>query len=120
LDASGRSSISSSVGGKEQAVPIFRVTVTDPTRMGDGLNSFVLYSVTTVTQCPDYRKRARKGDVYENQPQDEQFKVQRRYSDFLALYQELCHANPGVFVPPVPEKHAIGTFLFSIMMMNTT
>ena len=90
--------------------PIFRVTVTDPSKMGDGLNSYVLYTVSTFTECPEYKKRARHGELDEDGSAGN-FKVQRRYSDFLALYQELCHTNPGVFVPPVPEKHALGNWL---------
>ncbi len=34
--------------------------------------------------------------------------VRRRYSDFLWLYNQLTEAHPGIIVPPVPEKHAIG------------
>jgi sorting nexin-1/2 len=38
------------------------------------------------------------------------FSVLRRYSDFVWLYETLCHNNPGVVVPPVPEKNAFGRF----------
>jgi hypothetical protein len=34
--------------------------------------------------------------------------VSRRYRDFLWLYNQLTVGNPGVIVPPVPEKHALG------------
>lgn len=34
----------------------------------------------------------------------------RRYRDFLWLYNQLTNGNPGVIVPPVPEKHALGRF----------
>ncbi len=33
------------------------------------------------------------------------FSVLRRYSDFLWLYETLSANNPGVIVPPVPEKN---------------
>lgn len=36
--------------------------------------------------------------------------VARRYRDFLWLYNQLTLGNPGVIVPPVPEKHALGRF----------
>jgi sorting nexin-1/2 len=34
----------------------------------------------------------------------------RRYSDFLWLYETLSINNPGVIVPPVPEKQQYGRF----------
>jgi sorting nexin-1/2 len=36
--------------------------------------------------------------------------VLRRYSDFLWLYETLSLNNPGVVVPPVPEKNPFGRF----------
>jgi sorting nexin-1/2 len=38
------------------------------------------------------------------------FSVLRRYSDFLWLYETLSINNPGVVVPPVPEKSPFGRF----------
>jgi hypothetical protein len=38
------------------------------------------------------------------------FSVLRRYSDFLWLYEILSNNNPGVVVPPVPEKNPFGRF----------
>jgi len=38
------------------------------------------------------------------------FSVLRRYSDFLWLYEILSNNNPGVVVPPVPEKSPFGRF----------
>lgn len=36
--------------------------------------------------------------------------VARRYRDFLWLYNSLHNSNPGVVVPPPPEKQAVGRF----------
>jgi sorting nexin-1/2 len=36
--------------------------------------------------------------------------VTRRYRDFLWLYTSLHANNPGVVVPPPPEKQAVGRF----------
>jgi sorting nexin-1/2 len=36
--------------------------------------------------------------------------VTRRYRDFLWLYNTLHANNPGVVVPPPPEKQAVGRF----------
>ncbi|KAK0109933.1 Vacuolar protein sorting-associated protein 5 [Cadophora gregata] len=39
-----------------------------------------------------------------------EFAVTRRYRDFLWLYNSLHANNPGVVVPPPPEKQAVGRF----------
>lgn len=39
-----------------------------------------------------------------------EFTVSRRYRDFLWLYNSLHSSNPGVVVPPPPEKQAVGRF----------
>jgi sorting nexin-1/2 len=36
--------------------------------------------------------------------------VTRRYRDFLWLYNSLHSNNPGIVVPPPPEKQAVGRF----------
>jgi sorting nexin-1/2 len=36
--------------------------------------------------------------------------VSRRYRDFLWLYNQLHNNNPGVVVPPPPDKQAVGRF----------
>jgi sorting nexin-1/2 len=36
--------------------------------------------------------------------------VHRRFREFLTLNERLGDSNPGVIVPPPPEKHAIGRF----------
>jgi sorting nexin-1/2 len=39
-----------------------------------------------------------------------EFTVSRRYRDFLWLYTQLHNNNPGIIVPPPPEKQAVGRF----------
>ncbi|ETE66573.1 Protein PAT1-like 2, partial [Ophiophagus hannah] len=55
------------------------VGVSDPEKIGDGMNAYVAYK---------------------------QFSVKRRFSDFLGLYEKLLekHAQRGMIVPPPPEK----------------
>lgn len=36
--------------------------------------------------------------------------MSRRYRDFLWLYNQLHNNNPGIVVPPPPEKQAVGRF----------
>ncbi len=78
------------------STPRFQITVSDPTKVGDPVRGHVVYTVHTKTTSPHYRR----GD----------FSVLRRFSDFLWLYEQLTANNPGVIVPPVPDKHAFGRF----------
>jgi sorting nexin-1/2 len=39
-----------------------------------------------------------------------EFSVTRRYKDFLWLYNSLHANNPGIIIPPPPEKQAVGRF----------
>ncbi|KAF8906285.1 Vps5 C terminal like-domain-containing protein [Gymnopilus junonius] len=76
--------------------PVFVISVDDPQKVGDPIRSFTMYTVHTRTTSPLYQKSA--------------FSVLRRYSDFLWLYETLSNNNPGVVVPPVPEKNTFGRF----------
>lgn len=40
------------------------------------------------------------------------FSVLRRYSDFLWLYEALSANNPGIIVPPVPDKNSLSVSRF--------
>eukprot|EP00069_Balaena_mysticetus_P003156 bmy_16057T0 len=72
------------------------VGITDPEKIGDGMNAYVAYKVTTQTNLPMFRSK--------------QFAVKRRFSDFLGLYEKLSekHSQNGFIVPPPPEKSLIG------------
>ncbi|CAE6359297.1 unnamed protein product [Rhizoctonia solani] len=74
----------------------FHITVGDPQKVGDPINPYIVYTVTTKTNSPHYRKP--------------HMSVLRRYSDFLWLFETLSFSKPGVFVPPVPEKQGFGRF----------
>ncbi|KAJ7116045.1 Vps5 C terminal like-domain-containing protein [Mycena epipterygia] len=82
--------------GKDGLQPVFVISVDDPQKVGDPIRSFTMYTVHTRTTSPLYQKSA--------------FSVLRRYSDFLWLYETLSNNNPGVVVPPVPEKNPFGRF----------
>ena len=75
---------------------MFVISVDDPQKVGDPIRSFTMYTVHTTTSSPLYKKSS--------------FSVLRRYSDFLWLYETLVNNNPGVVVPPVPEKNPFGRF----------
>ncbi|BGP02650.1 Vacuolar protein sorting-associated protein vps5 [Rhodotorula toruloides] len=77
--------------------PTFIITVGDPQKVGyNPATQHTVYTVRTRTTSPAYRKN--------------DFSVLRRYSHFVWLYEALTQNNPGVIVPGMPEKHAIGRF----------
>ncbi|KZW00026.1 Vps5-domain-containing protein [Exidia glandulosa HHB12029] len=81
---------------KKEEQPTFIVSVGDPQKVGDAISAHIIYTVHTRTTSKLYRKS--------------EFSVLRRYSDFLWLYETLSLNNPGVIVPPVPEKAPFGRF----------
>jgi sorting nexin-1/2 len=76
--------------------PVFQVTISDPARVGDPVRGYTVYTVRTRTTSPHYRRT--------------EISVLRRFSDFLWLFEALTSNNPGVIVPPVPDKHTFGRF----------
>jgi sorting nexin-1/2 len=85
-----------SVSVEQAAKPTFSIYVGDPHKVGDLTSSHTEYSVTTKTTSKGYR--------------NSDFTVSRRYRDFLWLYTQLHNNNPGVIIPPPPEKQAVGRF----------
>ncbi|KAG9231081.1 Vps5 C terminal like-domain-containing protein [Amylocarpus encephaloides] len=85
-----------SVSIEQAAKPTFDISVGDPHKVGDLTSSHIVYLVRTKTTSKAYR-----------QPE---FAVTRRYRDFLWLYNGLHGNNPGIVVPPPPEKQAVGRF----------
>ncbi|XP_068458447.1 sorting nexin-1a [Clinocottus analis] len=72
------------------------ISVKDPEKIGDGMNAYMAYKVTTQTTLPMFRNKT--------------FTVRRRFSDFLGLYEKLSekHGPNGFIVPPPPEKSILG------------
>ncbi|XP_072242432.1 sorting nexin-1a [Leuresthes tenuis] len=72
------------------------VSVKDPEKIGDGMNAYMAYKVSTQTTLPVFRSKT--------------FTVRRRFSDFLGLYEKLGekHGPNGLIVPPPPEKSILG------------
>ncbi|RMZ83526.1 hypothetical protein DV737_g1604, partial [Chaetothyriales sp. CBS 132003] len=85
-----------SVSIEQAAKPTFHIYVGDPHKVGDLATSHIVYQVQTRTTSKAYRNA--------------EFAVSRRYRDFLWLYNSLHSNNPGVVVPPPPEKQAVGRF----------
>uniref|UniRef100_A0A1J3G467 Sorting nexin 1 n=1 Tax=Noccaea caerulescens TaxID=107243 RepID=A0A1J3G467_NOCCA len=79
--------------------PYLSVSVTDPVKLGNGVQSYISYRVVTKTNFPEY--------------QGPEKIVIRRYSDFVWLRDRLSEKYKGIFIPPLPEKSAVEKFRFS-------
>ncbi|KAJ6914617.1 hypothetical protein NC651_016788 [Populus alba x Populus x berolinensis] len=79
--------------------PYLSVSVTDPVKLGNGVQGYISYRVITKTNLPEYQGHEKI--------------VIRRYSDFDWLRDRLFHNYKGVFIPPLPEKSAVEKFRFS-------
>ncbi|KAI8821320.1 uncharacterized protein EV422DRAFT_527727 [Fimicolochytrium jonesii] len=74
----------------------FECHVTDPLKVSQAMGAYVLYRVNTHTTHPRFRNPS--------------MAVNRRFSDFLWLFNQLVAQHPGVIIPPVPEKQTLGRF----------
>ncbi|KAK7933366.1 hypothetical protein WMY93_004262 [Mugilogobius chulae] len=72
------------------------ISVSDPEKVGDGMNAYMAYKVTTKTSLSLFKLR--------------EFCVKRRFSDFLGLHSKLAskYLHIGYIVPPAPEKSIVG------------
>ncbi|KAL2094045.1 hypothetical protein ACEWY4_011357 [Coilia grayii] len=72
------------------------VLVTNPEKVGDGMNAYMVYRVSTKTSLPMFKSK--------------NLVVRRRFSDFLGLYEKLSDklSQNGYIVPPPPEKSILG------------
>ncbi|KAJ8532689.1 hypothetical protein K7X08_015578 [Anisodus acutangulus] len=80
-------------------VPFLSVSVTDPAKMGSGVQAYISYKVITKTNLPEYQGHEKI--------------VIRRYSDFVWLHDRLFERYKGIFIPPLPEKSTVEKFRFS-------
>ena len=83
-------------GGERGGDRTLTITVSDPKKESEGINSYISYKVNTITNLPEF--------------QYGQFSVIRRYSDFVWLSEMLQKDVPGSIVPPLPEKAVVGRF----------
>ncbi|XP_074650691.1 sorting nexin-2-like [Tubulanus polymorphus] len=72
------------------------ISVTDPSKVGDGMGAYMSYKVITKTNIPTFRSS--------------ELIVMRRFSDFLGLHEKLVekYLAEGKIIPPAPEKSVIG------------
>lgn len=79
---------------------VLRVTVAEPAKMGEGLNAYVSYKLSTELAEP----LPGAGDAVA-------FSVVRRFSDFVWLRGQLREAFPYLVVAALPEKQQLGRFV---------
>ncbi|KNC98279.1 uncharacterized protein SPPG_06676 [Spizellomyces punctatus DAOM BR117] len=101
--ASGTPAEASSTPASPTAPPVrestpysIQCSVTDPQKINQAMGAYVVYQVKTQTNSPFFR--------------NVEFSVSRRFRDFLWLFNQLADRHPGIIIPPVPEKQAIGRF----------
>ncbi|KAJ8754798.1 hypothetical protein K2173_012187 [Erythroxylum novogranatense] len=75
------------------------VSVTDPVKLGNGVQAYISYRVITKSNFPEYQGTDKI--------------VIRRYSDFVWLRDRLFERYKGIFIPPLPEKSTVEKFRFS-------
>ncbi|RXN28619.1 sorting nexin-2 isoform X1 [Labeo rohita] len=73
-----------------------QISVSDPEKVGDGMNAYMVYKVTTKTSLSIFSR--------------DEVSVKRRFSDFLGLHSKLAskYMHIGYIVPPAPEKSIVG------------
>jgi sorting nexin-1/2 len=71
----------------------FEIRVHDPDKKGDGMNAFITFRVTTKSSIAELRGMTPS--------------VERRYSDFLWLHEQLSTHYRNYIVPPLPEKNSL-------------
>ena len=69
---------------------VLTITVSDPKKESEGMNSYVSYKVNTATNREEFSYG--------------QFGVIRRYSDFAWLSDRLARDVPGAIGPPLPPS----------------
>ncbi|CAN9505469.1 unnamed protein product [Ophioblennius macclurei] len=72
------------------------ISVSDPEKVGDGMNAYMAYKVTTKSSMSLFKQN--------------EFVVKRRFSDFVGLNSKLAakYEHIGYIVPPAPEKSIVG------------
>ena len=102
-----------SMSVEQASKPSFIISVGDPHKVGDLTGSHTVYQVRTRVRQVDVDSLSKETDVDQTTSKayrNPEFEVSRRYRDFLWLYNQLHSNNPGIVVPPPPEKQITNRF----------
>ena len=103
--------------GRVELVDVYTVTISDPEKRGEGINSYTVYRINTTVRSQlvgammgSDSNGVGTGTAVGVKSNVSQFSTQRRYNDFVWLRAQLVSEFPGVIVPPLPEKSIISKF----------
>lgn len=97
-----------SLNTEDDPANVIEISVSDPKKVGDGMNAYVVYKVTTRTNVKIFRSC--------------EMSVSRRFSDFLGLHEKLVevHQCRGRVVPQPPEKSVLGMTMVKMTKDETS
>jgi len=83
----------------------FKISISETTKVGEGMSSYVAYRVVTRTNMPMFKTN--------------NMAVLRRFSDFLGLHNKLTekYLRNGRLIPPAPQKNMLGIFRINTLCM---
>lgn len=81
---------------EEDGDEMIDIKVTSPHKVGEGMSSYMSYTVRTRTNINYFKKK--------------EMEVNRRFSDFLGLHDKLSekYLPNGRIIPPAPDKSVVG------------
>lgn len=73
-----------------------KISISETTKVGEGMSSYVAYRIVTRTNMPTFKAN--------------NMAVLRRFSDFLGLHNKLTekYLRNGRLIPPAPQKNMLG------------
>ncbi|VVC33375.1 Sorting nexin Vps5-like, C-terminal,Phox homologous domain,Arfaptin homology (AH) domain/BAR [Cinara cedri] len=81
----------------EQNNNFIKISISESTKVGEGMSSYVAYRIVTRTNMPMFKTN--------------NMAVLRRFSDFLGLHNKLTekYLRNGRLIPPAPQKNMLGS-----------
>lgn len=83
----------------EQNNGFIKIAISECTKVGEGMSSYVAYRIVTRTNMPMFKTN--------------NMAVLRRFSDFLGLHNKLSdkYLRNGRLIPPAPQKNMLGNLV---------
>jgi sorting nexin-1/2 len=85
-----------SINDKNIENSYIKISISETTKVGEGMSSYVAYRIVTRTNLPMFKSN--------------NLAVLRRFSDFLGLHNKLTekYLRNGRLIPPAPQKNMLG------------